>query len=176
MDRPSSGRIVFAGTPLSSLDDDGLTRLRREHIGFVFQFFNLLPTLTTQENVALPLLLAGTKPRHAEERARELVQRMGLGARADHYPQQLSGGEMQRCAMVVHSPSLLIADEPTGNLDSDSGSVVLDLVRELHQTMGVTILLATHAREVADAAERVIHLRDGRISSGAPHAAAGVSL
>jgi putative ABC transport system ATP-binding protein len=178
MDRPTSGQISFAGTPLASLDDDRLTRLRRERIGFVFQFFNLLPTLTTLENVALPLLLAGVTPPAAEARARTLVERVGLGARLHHFPQQMSGGEMQRCAIaraVVHGPVLLIADEPTGNLDSDSGAVILELVRELHDDMGVTILLATHAREVAAAADRIVSLRDGRIvpaDSAAPLPAA----
>jgi putative ABC transport system ATP-binding protein len=166
MDRPSSGCVIFDGVPLDSLGDDHLTRLRRERIGFVFQFFNLLPTLTVAENIALPLLLAGSRLAPAHDRARALAARVGLDHRLDHYPQQLSGGEMQRCAMaraVVHAPALLVADEPTGNLDSANGARVLDLLRALNAETGVAILLATHADEVAAAAARVIHLRDGRV-------------
>jgi putative ABC transport system ATP-binding protein len=166
MDRPSSGRIAFEGIALDTLEDDSLTRLRRERMGFVFQFFNLLPTLTVAENIALPLLLAGVRHAAAARRARDLAARMQLQARTDHYPQQLSGGEMQRCAMaraVAHTPVLLIADEPTGNLDSASGARILDLLRELNADTGVAILLATHAAAVADAAGRVLHLHDGRV-------------
>jgi putative ABC transport system ATP-binding protein len=166
MDRPSSGRIVFAGTTLETLSDDELTRLRRERIGFVFQFFNLLPTLTVIENIALPLLLAGIDPRESEHRGRALATRVRLEHRASHYPQQLSGGEMQRCALaraIAHQPALVVADEPTGNLDSQNGGLVLSLLRELHDDTGVTILLATHAAEVAAAADRVVRMRDGRV-------------
>jgi putative ABC transport system ATP-binding protein len=169
MDRPTSGRIVFDGTPLDTLDDDRLTRVRRERIGFVFQFFNLLPTLTLLENIALPLRLAGVAPTTAEARARELAARVGLEHRTGHYPQQVSGGEMQRCAIaraVVHRPALLIADEPTGNLDSANGARVLDLLREMNEETGVAIVLATHAREVAAAARCVVQMRDGRITDG----------
>jgi ABC-type lipoprotein export system ATPase subunit len=170
MDRPTGGRLVIAGTPLAELDDDQLTQLRRERIGFVFQFFNLLPTLSVMENVALPLLLAGGDEREAEARARHLIERVGLGHRLHHYPQQLSGGEMQRTALaraVIHTPALLIADEPTGNLDSENGAHVLALLTELNRELGLTILLATHAREIAAAAHRVIRMRDGRIEGGA---------
>ncbi len=168
MDRPTSGRILLDGTALDSLDDDRLTRARRERIGFVFQFFNLLPTLTAVENIALPLLLAGGAHGDAERRARELIARVGLSHRADHYPQQLSGGEMQRCAIaraIVHQPPLLVADEPTGNLDSVTGARILDLLRELNTEMGVSILLATHAADVAAAAHRTVHMRDGVVQS-----------
>ena len=166
MDRPTAGRLFVEGVDLAGLSDDRLTHLRRERIGFVFQFFNLLPTLTVAENIALPLLLAGGAARAGEARARALAGRMGLGHRLGHYPQQLSGGEMQRAAMaraVVHEPALLVADEPTGNLDSENGSRVLGLLGELNQELGLTILLATHSAETAAAAGRVIHMRDGEI-------------
>lgn len=166
MDRPSAGQVIFEGQPLASLDDDRLTRLRRERVGFVFQFFNLLPTLTVEQNIALPLLLDG-KP--ADERARcarELAARVGLSHRLAHFPQQLSGGELQRAAIargIVHRPALLIADEPTGNLDSENGARVLQLLRDLNAGGAVTILLATHDAEVARSARRVVEMRDGTI-------------
>jgi putative ABC transport system ATP-binding protein len=164
MDRPPSGRVLVGGVDVAGLDDDALTRLRRERIGFVFQFFNLLPTLTLAENVALPLQLAGRPDRESAERAMAFVERVGLAHRAGHYPQQLSGGEMQRAAIaraVVHAPTLLVADEPTGNLDSENGSRVLDLLAELNRATGVTMLLATHSSETAAIARRTVHMRDG---------------
>ena len=170
MDRPTAGRLLVEGVDLAGLSDDRLTHLRRERIGFVFQFFNLWPTLTVAENIALPLLLAGGAARAGEARARALAARMGLGHRLGHYPQQLSGGEMQRVAMaraVIHEPALLVADEPTGNLDSENGSRVLGLLGELNQELGLTILLATHSAETAAAAGRVIHMRDGEIERSA---------
>jgi len=166
MDRPDSGRVVLDGRRLDSLDDDGLTRVRRGQIGFVFQLFNLLPTLSLVENIALPLLLAGTDRHAALARANEWAGIMGLAARASHKPSQLSGGEMQRVAIaraVVHDPVLVIADEPTGNLDSATGGHILDTLTRLNRERGVTLLLATHASEVAAAADRVVHMRDGRI-------------
>lgn len=166
MDRPSGGHVRFEGTALEDLADADLTRLRRERIGFVFQFFNLLPTLSVGENIALPLLLAGVSYRDASTRARALADRVGLAARVDHYPRQLSGGEMQRCAIaraVIHDPILLVADEPTGNLDSANGERILALLAELQASLGMTLLLATHAPDVAAAATRVVHMRDGRI-------------
>lgn len=166
MDRPSSGRVTMEGRDLARLDDDALTRVRRERIGFVFQFFNLLPTLTVEENVALPLLLAGAAGGDTTARARALADRVGLSARLHHYPQQLSGGEMQRAAIaraLVHGPALLVADEPTGNLDSQNGARVLALLSELNAERGVAILLATHAPEVAAAAHRTLHMRDGQV-------------
>jgi putative ABC transport system ATP-binding protein len=164
MDRPSSGSLVIEGTPLQSLDDLGLTRLRRSRIGFVFQFFNLLPTLTVAENVALPLLLAGVAKTKAEEEASRWINRVGLDSRRGHYPQQLSGGEMQRTALaraVVHRPALLLADEPTGNLDSTNSVRVLELLRELNEETKAAVLLATHSVEIAAGAKRVLHMRDG---------------
>jgi putative ABC transport system ATP-binding protein len=139
--------------------------VRREQVGFVFQFFNLLPTLTVADNIALPCLLAGMKPAEAEARARSLADRVGIAHRLQHFPQQISGGEMQRAAIaraLVHQPSLIVADEPTGNLDSENGAIVLSLLTSLNTELGVTVLLATHAAEVASTAHRVLKMRDGR--------------
>ncbi len=166
MDRPSSGTVSFDGNDLAAASDDALTRLRRERIGFVFQFFNLLPTLTVAENIALPLRLGGTNGRDAIARASAMAERVGLGSRLGHYPQQLSGGEMQRTAIaraIVHGPRLLVADEPTGNLDSENGANVLALLQSLNRDTGVALLLATHAPDVAAVAHRTVHMRDGRI-------------
>jgi putative ABC transport system ATP-binding protein len=166
MDTPSSGRLLFEGRDLATLDDDALTAVRRERVGFVFQFFNLLPALTLADNIMLPALLAGCVEREAQDRARALADRVGLGHRLGHYPQQVSGGEAQRAAIaraLVHRPALLIADEPTGNLDSATGAAVLDLLLQLNAEMRVTMLLATHAREVADAAGRTLVMRDGML-------------
>ncbi|MCC7010112.1 MAG: ABC transporter ATP-binding protein [Acidobacteria bacterium] len=175
MDRPTSGRVRLDDVALDTLSDDELTRVRRTRVGFVFQFFNLLPTLTVSENIALPRLLAGARPDDADRDARALVDRVGLQARAGHYPRQLSGGELQRAALaraLIHRPALIIADEPTGNLDSENGRIVLDLLTALNRETGVTMLLATHAPEIAAAAHRVIRMRDGRIEADTPaHAA-----
>jgi putative ABC transport system ATP-binding protein len=165
MDRPTSGTIRLADRDLATLEDDQLTRVRREQVGFVFQFFNLLPTLTVSDNIALPCLLAGMKPAEAERRAATLAERVGIAHRLRHFPQQISGGEMQRAAIaraLVHQPALIVADEPTGNLDSENGATVLSLLTGLNQEMGVTIMLATHAAEVAATAKRVLRMRDGR--------------
>jgi ABC-type lipoprotein export system ATPase subunit len=167
MDRPTAGRVLFDGAPIDRFGDEALTRLRRDRIGFVFQFFNLLPTLTLGENIALPLLLAGMPSTAALRRAREWAGRVGVVHRLDHYPAQVSGGELQRAAIaraVVHDPALLIADEPTGTLDSENGARVLDLLVALNRDVHVTVLLATHAAEVAAPAHRVVHLRDGQIA------------
>ncbi len=168
MDRPSTGRVSIEGTDFEGLSDDRLTMLRRERVGFVFQFFNLLPTLTLEENISLPLMLAGVSDAVAEARARELADRVGLSARVRHYPAQLSGGEMQRAAIaraIIHKPALLLADEPTGNLDSVNGARVLELLRELNVDMGLTILLATHSREAALSARTTFYMKDGRIEA-----------
>lgn len=173
MDRPSAGSVRFEGQDLASLSDDELTMLRRDRVGFVFQFFNLLPSLTLADNIMLPCLLGGMRTADAEARARQMAERVGIAQRWNHYPQQVSGGEMQRTAIaraLVHAPALLVADEPTGNLDSENGARVLALLRDLNQTLGVTILLATHAAEVAAAAHRVHRMRDGRFE----HALAAV--
>jgi ABC-type lipoprotein export system ATPase subunit len=166
MDRPTSGSVRIGEQDLATLDDAALTRLRRETIGFVFQFFNLLPMLTVRENIALPQLLGGANPAKTLAEATAMATRVGLAHRVDHRPAQLSGGEMQRAAIaraLVHRPTLLIADEPTGNLDSAHGAHVLDLLVELHRETGVSILLATHAEEVAALADRVVRMKDGRI-------------
>ncbi|MCC7031575.1 MAG: ABC transporter ATP-binding protein [Acidobacteria bacterium] len=181
MDRPTSGRVVLEGRPLAELTDDALTRLRRDRIGFVFQFFNLLPTLTLGDNIALPCLLGGMRAAEAEARAARLAERVGIGPRLRHYPQEVSGGEMQRAAIaraLVHEPALLVADEPTGNLDSENGARVLALLAELNRDMGITILLATHAQEVAAAAGRVMRMKDGRFVSAesAPSAPGAMAL
>jgi putative ABC transport system ATP-binding protein len=175
MDRPTTGVVRLESAVLDRLDDDALTRVRRERVGFVFQFFNLLPTLTLIENVELPLLLAGEAPVAAEPRARALLERVGLGTRLRHYPQQLSGGELQRGAVaraLIHRPALLVADEPTGNLDSENGRRIIALLTELNVETGVTMLLATHAPEIAAAAHRIVRMRDGRIESEQPSRAA----
>ena len=167
MDRPTGGTIRLGDRDLSALGDDDLTRVRREQVGFVFQFFNLLPTLTVADNIALPCLLAGVKPAEAETRARALADRVGIAHRLHHFPQQISGGEMQRAAIaraLIHQPSLIVADEPTGNLDSENGAIVLSLLTALNTELGVTILLATHAAEVASTAHRVLRMRDGRFA------------
>ncbi len=167
MDRPTSGSLSLNDRDLSAMGDDELTRVRREQVGFVFQFFNLLPTLTVSDNIALPCLLAGMKSDEAEQRARALAERVGIAHRLTHYPQQISGGEMQRAAIaraLVHQPALLVADEPTGNLDSENGANVLALVAELNRELGVTVLLATHSADVAAAATRVLHMKDGRFA------------
>jgi putative ABC transport system ATP-binding protein len=166
MERPTRGALLIGKQDINQLNDDALTRLRRERIGFVFQFFNLLPTLTVAENIALPCLLQGGHERAAETRAAQLAERVGLGHRLRHYPQQLSGGEMQRAAIaraIIHEPALLIADEPTGNLDSENGARVLALLAELNRELNLTILLATHGAETAAVAQRVVHMRDGQI-------------
>jgi putative ABC transport system ATP-binding protein len=173
MDRPSGGHVTLEGLALGDLSDERLTRVRRDRIGFVFQLFNLLPTLTLGDNIALPCLLGGMAAREATRRADAMAARVGIEHRLRHYPQEVSGGEMQRAAIaraLVHEPALLVADEPTGNLDSDNGARVLALLAELNRELQVTILLATHAHEVAAAASRVLRMRDGRVvhDSAAP--------
>jgi putative ABC transport system ATP-binding protein len=164
MDRPTAGTLQLNDRDLARMGDDELTRVRREQVGFVFQFFNLLPTLTVGDNIALPCLLAGVAGSEADARAGALAERVGIAHRLNHYPQQISGGEMQRAAIaraLVHRPALIVADEPTGNLDSGNGANVMALLRQLNAETGVTILLATHAADVAAAAGRVLRMRDG---------------
>ncbi|HUI78223.1 MAG TPA: ABC transporter ATP-binding protein [Bryobacteraceae bacterium] len=166
LDRPTSGEIRIDGRSVSQLSDDDLTRLRREKIGFIFQFFNLLPSLTCLENVALPLHLQGLPRKQIEKRARELLDMVQLGHRIDHLPEELSGGERQRVAIaraLAFHPPVLLADEPTGNLDSHTGADILNLIRGLHQRLESTVLIVTHDPEVAHSCPRTIALRDARI-------------
>jgi putative ABC transport system ATP-binding protein len=167
LDRPSSGVYRLAGTPVASLDDDGLARLRSRTIGFVFQSYNLLPRTSALDNVATPLLYQGVGRRERVSRARAALERLGLGDRLDHEPSELSGGQQQRVAVaraIVSDPALILADEPTGNLDSASGRDVLAVLHELHAS-GRTIVLITHDADVAAAADRQVHIRDGRLAA-----------
>jgi putative ABC transport system ATP-binding protein len=165
LDRPDDGEVVVAGTATGDLDENALARLRRSHIGVVFQFFNLLDEMSVLENVVLPAVIAGAQRRRAESRARDLLDLLGLGAKASDGPRLLSGGERQRLAIaraLSNEPTLLLADEPTGALDSEGGDEVLELFRRLHLA-AQTILLVTHDARVAEAAGRVVRMRDGRM-------------
>ena len=167
IDTPSQGEVWVDGHELSHLSDDALTRLRRDRIGVVYQFFNLISTLTVRENVALPAELAGRPAAAAAKAADELIAAVGLEARRASRPHMLSGGELQRAAIaraLVMSPALVLVDEPTGNLDSRAAERVLELLRDLGARAGATILLVTHSREAAAAASRVIEIHDGRIA------------
>ena len=164
LDKPSTGEIALDGTVLSGLSDDALTKLRRDKIGFIFQFFNLLPTLSCLENVSLPLHLRGWKKAQIAERAHELLTLVGLGKRLEHLPEELSGGERQRVAIaraLSVYPPILLADEPTGNLDSATGVEILGLIRDLHARLQTTVLIVTHDRSVAESCPRQIALKDG---------------
>ena len=168
LDLADEGSIVVAGDEITGQSEDELARMRRRHIGIVFQFFNLLEGVTVQENVALAAIIAGRKRRTAETRARDLLDLLGLGDKAAATPGVLSGGQRQRLAIaraLANEPTLVLADEPTGALDSDGGQEVIELLRRLHAG-GQTILLVTHDAAVADAAERVVRMLDGRISPG----------
>jgi len=168
LDRPSSGSIVVAGVEITRLDEDALARFRRETLGYVFQSYHLIPTLTAVENVAVPLEIAGAS--NALGRARALLDDVGLGDRAHHYPVQLSGGEQQRAALaraVALDPGLLLADEPTGNLDSATGARIIELLLALKRRRGATLVLVTHDEALARHADRVVALRDGRVRNGA---------
>ena len=164
LDRATAGEVTVAGVELGSLDDAALTRLRREHIGFIFQFFNLLPTLSAEENVLLPLSIAGEKP--DREWVDELIEKVGLSDRTDHRPSQLSGGQQQRVAVaraLVSRPAVLFADEPTGNLDSRTGAEILGLLRNAVDAYGQTTVMVTHDASAAATADRVLFLADGQI-------------
>ena len=166
LDRPTAGHITLDGQPLDGLSDDGLTAIRRDKIGFIFQFFNLLPSLSCLENVALPLHLRGWPRRKINERARELLTLVQLGARIDHLPDELSGGERQRVAIaraLAVYPPILLADEPTGNLDTCTGADILRLMKDLHSRLGSTVLIVTHDMNVAATCQRTVTIRDGRI-------------
>jgi putative ABC transport system ATP-binding protein len=166
LDCASSGEVEVDGSVLSGLTDDELTRVRRDKIGFIFQFFNLLPTLSCMENVAIPLHLRGWARKKIEDRARELLDLVKLGHRLHHLPDELSGGERQRVAIaraLAVYPPILLADEPTGNLDSHTGEDILRLIHDLHDRLGATILMVTHDRGVAESCPRTVALKDGRI-------------
>jgi putative ABC transport system ATP-binding protein len=177
LDKPTSGTVVVAGTEITLLDDAHLTLLRRKHIGFVFQFFNLLPMLTAEENVVLPLTIAGERPDAAW--LDELLSRTGLAARRAHRPAELSGGEQQRVAIarsLVSRPTILFADEPTGNLDSRTGGEILELLRSSAEAYNQTIVMVTHEARAAAIADRILFLADGRIVKELTGASAGEVL
>ncbi|MCA9971600.1 MAG: ATP-binding cassette domain-containing protein [Anaerolineales bacterium] len=168
LDRPSDGELWLNGLPLHAADGEARTRHRKQHVGFIFQSFNLLPRLTALENVAVPLMLAGVPPAERQARARALLERVGLGHRLDHYPSEMSGGEQQRTAVaraLIHGPALVLADEPTGNLDSATGESIMTLLRELNREQGITLIVVTHDAEVAAYADRIVRLRDGAIAA-----------
>jgi putative ABC transport system ATP-binding protein len=164
LDSPSSGDVFIDDVNITRLDEDGLARLRGEKIGFVFQFFHLIPSLTAYENVSVPMEIAGVAdPR---SRARLLLEEVGLTGRAHHYPSQLSGGEQQRVALaraLANNPPIVLADEPTGNLDTTNGRHIMELLRDVHRTRGTTLVLVTHDAELAALADAKLVLRDGRV-------------
>jgi putative ABC transport system ATP-binding protein len=167
LDRPTSGEVRVDGESLTGLSDDRLTRLRREKIGFIFQFFNLLPSLTSLENVSLPLHLKGLRRKDAEKRARHLLVMVNLDHRSDHRPEELSGGEKQRVAIaraLAFDPPVLLADEPTGNLDTHTGGEILRLLRDLREQTNSTVLIVTHDAGIAEGCPRTVSLRDARIT------------
>ncbi len=168
LDRASSGEIELDGQILGNQSADGLTRIRRDKVGFIFQFFNLLPTLTAFENVAMPLHLRGWTRKKIEDRVKELLHLVKLDARSHHLPDELSGGERQRVAIaraLSVYPPILLADEPTGNLDTATGNEILELLNDLNRTLGSTILMVTHDNGVAERCKRTIHIRDGLVFS-----------
>jgi putative ABC transport system ATP-binding protein len=168
LDTPTQGQLAIDGIDVSHMSEGRLTEVRNEKIGFVFQFFNLIPTLTALENVALPIQFARQARFKPEARAKELLSLLGLGDRMDHRPNQLSGGQQQRVAIaraLANNPPLLLADEPTGNLDTESAQIVLEALRNVHQELGTTVVIVTHSLELAQKTQRVIELVDGRIVS-----------
>ena len=165
LDSPDQGQVMISGEDISSMDDRRLTLYRRDRVGIIFQFFNLLPILNLEENIALPYLLReGSNPQ--ADRIKRLLQETGLYERRYHHPHELSGGEMQRvaiCRALINDPEIILADEPTGNLDSTSGKQVLEILRRLREEQGKTIVLVTHSQEGAAMADRVVRMRDGRL-------------
>jgi putative ABC transport system ATP-binding protein len=177
LDRPTTGDVRVDGESLAGLSDDRLTRVRRDKIGFIFQFFNLLPTLSCLENVGLPLHLRGWPRKKVDERARELLTLVQLDKRMSHLPDELSGGERQRVAIaraLSVYPPILLADEPTGNLDTRTGDDILALVRDLHLTLGSTVIIVTHDMKVAASCDRTIALRDGRVVEDRPRSGSAI--
>jgi putative ABC transport system ATP-binding protein len=173
LDKPTSGEVTIAGTEISKLNDSDLTKLRRNHIGFIFQFFNLLPMLTAEENVLLPLSIAGEKP--DRKWVDELIGRIGLADRRTHRPAELSGGQQQRVAIgraLVSRPTIVFADEPTGNLDSATSGEILDLMRSSVDTYGQTTVMVTHDARAAAIADRILFLADGQIVKELGHSSA----
>ena len=171
LDRPTGGELVVDGRSIGQMGDDEVTLFRRTKVGFVFQFFNLLPTLTALENVSLPFVLDGVSKNDADRRARAALEKVGLGARITHLPEELSGGEIQRVAVaraLAFDPPILLADEPTGNLDSKSGEAILSLLRTFNRENGCTVVMVTHSDEAARYGQRIIFLRDGRVEREAP--------
>jgi putative ABC transport system ATP-binding protein len=165
LDRPSSGEVTLAGQPISLLNDRQLTLVRRRNIGFVFQFFNLLPTLTTEENILLPLIIDGKKAEVYKQRLADLLEMVGLTNRRGHKPDQLSGGEQQRVALaraLITEPAIVLADEPTGNLDSKTGVAMMELLRRSGKELNQAIIMVTHDPRAASYADRIVFLRDGR--------------
>jgi putative ABC transport system ATP-binding protein len=165
LDRPTAGTYRLHGEDVSNLDDDALAAARQRHIGFIFQFFHLIPRLTALENVELPLVLTGAAPRARRERASSILESVGLEARVDHRPDQLSGGERQRVAIgraIVMQPSYLLADEPTGNLDTRSGNEIMQILEQLNRD-GIALLIVTHDAAIGDRAKRHLKLRDGKV-------------
>ena len=166
IDSPDSGRILIDGIDITALSDTQLTLFRRDHIGIIFQFFNLIPTLTVIENVTLPKELSGSRHKAAAARARELLGQVGLADRADTLPDKLSGGEQQRVAIaraLLHEPKIVLADEPTGNLDDDTGRQVMQLLLRLTREAGKTLIMATHSAEILQYADRVCRIHDGQL-------------
>jgi putative ABC transport system ATP-binding protein len=166
LDRPTSGRVVLNGQPISNMKEDELNSVRNEQIGFVFQSFQLISTLTALENVMVPVELRGVPYREVEQKAKELLAQVGLKERFHHYPNQLSGGEQQRVGLArafIHKPDILFADEPTGNLDSETGEQIEDLLFDLNRESGTTLIIVTHDRELAEKCDRIIELKSGEI-------------
>ncbi len=167
LDKPSSGKIKINGNELSSLDDAGESKLRRREIGFIFQFYNLIPNLNVEENILLPILLDGKKLKDYRRRLEEILEIVGLADRRHHTPRELSGGQQQRVAIaraLINEPEIILADEPIGNLDSKTGTEVMELLARINREKGKTIIQVTHSREAAEYSQRIINVKDGKVS------------
>jgi putative ABC transport system ATP-binding protein len=171
LDRPSEGRVIFDGAPIAEMSDDALTELRRRKMGFIFQFYNLIPVLNAAENAALPVTLDGAKPAEARAKAVEWLTRFGLADRLASRPDQLSGGQQQRVAVaraLVAEPALVLADEPTGNLDTHAGDEIASLLRSVSKDYGRTVIMVTHDPRIAAYADRIVFLKDGKVIDDTP--------